>query len=768
MARMVGLLGVRRWLPLLLLPLLVLLARPQTGAGFEAVPCNATTMDCGMDFFADVYQQFLMAQHEVVIMPYFIKPTLKIFHSRSGGPPDITLTDLIVQAVRRNVHVWIMGWDNAASEKFLPFHQDREYEQLFKAVGEDHEYLHLTLDTSRNFVASVYYIPHIKSYAFDRKVAYVGGIDFSENRLDSPQHLRPDPRLVQVPIDENHVTGNEKPWQDVMVRVDGPAAEHVAMILVERWWTYCKSEGYMRSQASRPFDALADAIWGVAKSLEASKWKGYQCAKLPPPGRLGVLELSVSAGTGYAMNQYDVKVPTLGLQSSGLPEGKTVSAALSTGGSEQVVVTGLRALDSPLPQSVTFTISGIQVTANSDSDTNAQLNGGDLLKARWLPDGVPQPVPAGTQTCQMALSGDRDWMGVSRPRTENYDDHLKIIREAKRYILIENQYFSTMFDAASHECSHSNNRVEAELYSGSTNQVGQQLLDRIKDAGRTSSNFSVAVIIPLGTEPGSFYPNLRGTFCFEQAVEDFWTTESFKSDWRDYFSFYFISNAVDVPANMGGPGTAFYGIFTHTKMIVADDDVAIVGSANINDRSLNGDRDAEVGVQIRGGSYPRELREKLMLAQMGDPSLVDTNHLVKSLNKVASANAKALYKSMGIKFPEGTYTKDGQTNQLFGLIGVKVVNVPTLVSDVDFATLKYPLSREVAGGGGMDTFKWFVVPGAKPPNLQGLLFPWSRSIWGLPKMTSVTQLYSNAFNWRRLDGQQDRQKVGNASQPLLV
>lgn len=157
-----------------------------------------------------------------------------------------------------------------------------------------------------------------------------------------------------------------------------------------------------------------------------------------------------------------------------------------------------------------------------------------------------------------------------------------------------------------------------------------------------------------------------------------------------------------------------------------------------------------------------------MLAQMGDPSLVDTNHLVKSLNKVASANAKALYKSMGIKFPEGTYTKDGQTNQLFGLIGVKVVNVPTLVSDVDFATLKYPLSREVAGGGGMDTFKWFVVPGAKPPNLQGLLFPWSRSIWGLPKMTSVTQLYSNAFNWRRLDGQQDRQKVGNASQPLLV
>lgn len=750
--------------------LLALLARPRCVAGFEAVPCNATTMDCGMEFFADVYQQFLTVQREVVIMPYFIKPTLKIFSSRPGGAADTTLTDLILQAVRRKVHVWVMGWDNAASEKFLPFHQDSQYEALFEAVGEDHDYLHLILDTGREFTASVYYIPHIKSYAFDRKVAYVGGIDFAENRLDTPQHVRPNSKLVQVPLDEEHVTGNEKPWQDLMVRIDGAAAEHVAMILVERWWTYCKSEGYFRSQASRPLDAFANAMWGIAKSFSVSKWKSYQCARMPPHGKLGTLELSISQGSDFAMNRYDIAVPSLKIQSIGMPDAPAGEATMSTGESVEVVVKGLRGLDMPLPNSVSFTVSGVQVTARSDGLTEVSLSGGDRLRARWNPDGVRQPTLA-TQTCRMEMSGDRSWLGVERTLAEPYDDHIAIIREAKRFIFIENQYFSTMFDTTSNECSNGNIRGIAALYSGATNRVGQELLDRIKDAGKAKSNFSVAVVIPLGTEPGSFYPNLRGSYCFEQAVEDYWREEQLDSNWRDYFSFFFIANSVDVPASLGGPGAAFYGIFTHTKTIVGDDEMAIVGSANINDRSLVGDRDAEVGVLVRGGSYPRELREKLLRSHVGNPALIDPTHLARSMNEVAAANAKALYDSMGIKFPEGTYTRDNQTQPqpFFGLIAVKPALMPTLMSDLDIdAKIRYPLSREVAGGGGLDTFKWYVRRGVPAPKLHGLLFPWSRSIWGLPKMTSVTQMYSDTFNWRRLSGSSLREQPESTSQALFT
>ena len=154
----------------------------------------------------------------------------------------------------------------------------------------------------------VFWLPHIKSIAFDRRVAFVGGIDFTENRDDTWRHRRPNLRLVQVLKDprpthnetwKEHIwLGNvwrfcmvcswyfyklwysgfsdffavvtllfscvfvqvslrscweiwshdffnalgidrrpqEKPWQDAMARVSGRVAEHVAMVLVERWW----------------------------------------------------------------------------------------------------------------------------------------------------------------------------------------------------------------------------------------------------------------------------------------------------------------------------------------------------------------------------------------------------------------------------------------------------------------------------------------------------------------------------------------------------
>jgi phospholipase D1/2 len=39
-------------------------------------------------------------------------------------------------------------------------------------------------------------------------------------------------------------------------------------------------------------------------------------------------------------------------------------------------------------------------------------------------------------------------------------------------------------------------------------------------------------------------------------------------------------------------------IYIHSKMMVIDDRIAMIGSANINDRSLKGTRDTELAVVI--------------------------------------------------------------------------------------------------------------------------------------------------------------------------
>lgn len=45
---------------------------------------------------------------------------------------------------------------------------------------------------------------------------------------------------------------------------------------------------------------------------------------------------------------------------------------------------------------------------------------------------------------------------------------------------------------------------------------------------------------------------------------------------------------------------AHESIYVHSKLAIADDRRAIIGSSNINDRSLLGDRDSEVAVIIQG------------------------------------------------------------------------------------------------------------------------------------------------------------------------
>ncbi|KAI9916383.1 hypothetical protein PsorP6_016997 [Peronosclerospora sorghi] len=44
-------------------------------------------------------------------------------------------------------------------------------------------------------------------------------------------------------------------------------------------------------------------------------------------------------------------------------------------------------------------------------------------------------------------------------------------------------------------------------------------------------------------------------------------------------------------------------IYIHSKLMIVDDRCAIICSANINDRSMNGDRDSEIALVIEDMQY---------------------------------------------------------------------------------------------------------------------------------------------------------------------
>jgi phospholipase D1/2 len=44
-------------------------------------------------------------------------------------------------------------------------------------------------------------------------------------------------------------------------------------------------------------------------------------------------------------------------------------------------------------------------------------------------------------------------------------------------------------------------------------------------------------------------------------------------------------------------------VYIHSKIMLVDDRVAVIGSANINDRSMMGDRDSEIAILIEGFGF---------------------------------------------------------------------------------------------------------------------------------------------------------------------
>lgn len=49
-------------------------------------------------------------------------------------------------------------------------------------------------------------------------------------------------------------------------------------------------------------------------------------------------------------------------------------------------------------------------------------------------------------------------------------------------------------------------------------------------------------------------------------------------------------------------------VYIHSKMIIVDDDLALIGSANINDRSMLGSRDSEMAVVVQD-----EVKAKILM-----------------------------------------------------------------------------------------------------------------------------------------------------------
>ncbi|KAL4449779.1 hypothetical protein ABPG74_008152 [Tetrahymena malaccensis] len=196
-----------------------------------------------------------------------------------------------------------------------------------------------------------------------------------------------------------------------------------------------------------------------------------------------------------------------------------------------------------------------------------------------------------TQQCQILRSASNWSLGLSKKDTEASIQiaYLTLINESKHFIYIENQFFMS---------SHAGAPLR--------NQISVALVQRIKKAAQNQENFLVVVILPLlpGFEGEIDSPNSNvmkiqlhweyQTICRggTSILEDLATDPNIP-DPSKYIKFFGLRTHSVINNK---PVTEM--VYVHSKMMIIDDQIAIIGSANINDRSLKGNRDSEIAAIV--------------------------------------------------------------------------------------------------------------------------------------------------------------------------
>uniref|UniRef100_A0A671Q2V7 Phospholipase n=1 Tax=Sinocyclocheilus anshuiensis TaxID=1608454 RepID=A0A671Q2V7_9TELE len=190
-----------------------------------------------------------------------------------------------------------------------------------------------------------------------------------------------------------------------------------------------------------------------------------------------------------------------------------------------------------------------------------------LPKSHTTANEIKYQVPGCTQTNVQLLRSASDWSaGIKYHEESIHTAYVNAIENSKHYIYIENQFFISCAD----------NKVVH-------NKIGDAIAKRIIKAYRDGKKYRVYVVTPL--LPG-FEGNINtggGTVSLSvSAVGD---------QWINYISFGGLRTHAELEGRL-----VTELIYVHSKMLIADDNTVIIGSANINDRSMLGKRDSEVAV----------------------------------------------------------------------------------------------------------------------------------------------------------------------------
>ena len=226
-----------------------LLVPPRTCWRLERAARLSFLVD-GDAYYRALRDVFARARHSIFIVAWDIDSrTVLVPDGADDGLPE-KLGDFLDALVRRqkSLRIYALGWDFAMLYAF-----EREWLPVYKLDWRTHRRFSFRLDATHPVYAS----HHQKVIVVDDAVAFVGGLDITQRRWDTTEHLADEPRR------RDPAGAPYGPFHDVQAVVDANAARALGELVRERW---------LRSGASKPRAPLATPpdLWprGVETDLD--------------------------------------------------------------------------------------------------------------------------------------------------------------------------------------------------------------------------------------------------------------------------------------------------------------------------------------------------------------------------------------------------------------------------------------------------------------------------------------------------------------------
>ncbi|POR32612.1 Phospholipase D1 [Tolypocladium paradoxum] len=231
-----------------------------------------------------------------------------------------------------------------------------------------------------------------------------------------------------------------------------------------------------------------------------------------------------------------------------------------------------------------------------------------------------------TGTCEVQiLRSAATWsLGIEETEHSIQTAYIKMIEDSEHFVYIENQFFITSTEAY-------NTKI--------VNRIGDALVDRIIRAHENNEDWRCTIVIPLMPGFQNTVDEQEGTsvrlilMCQYRSIcrgeqSIFGRLRAAGIDPEEYIGFYSLRQW----GIMGNDVLVTEQLYIHAKAIIVDDRVALIGSANINERSMLGTRDSECAAIVRDtdiiwstmagkpyqvGRFAHTLRLRLMREHLG-------------------------------------------------------------------------------------------------------------------------------------------------------